>query len=169
MAAPPLVAALATFPGTEPAYRFWTGADDLTYDGATYQGRDFVALAPAEATLGAPNRRMTASFAFAGLPRAQKNAFLQDPGPLTVELEWIYSDDQGQTWARVPRKFVGRLSRPRIVDGIYTIEIETWGGDVDRGRPRKWSHEDQRARDPTDRGMEYMRPLAAGVETRWPP
>ena len=52
-----------------------------------------------------------------------------------------------------------------------TVEIETQRGDVDRGRPLRWSHEDQQRRFPDDLGMEYMRKLAHddGIETGWPP
>ena len=111
---------------------------------------------------------MSASFA---VPTpALRLAFMQDPGPLTVIIEWLVSLDQGLTWRKVPRKFVGRLSKPLIKDGIYTIEIETYGGDVDRGRPLKWSNEDQQARHPGDKGLEYVRQLSDGLrDQRWPP
>ena len=146
---------------------FWSGEGQLVFDGNTYTGSHFVTLSPAEATVGAPRKRMTASFrVFSADLRA---AVLQDPGPLPVEINWIYSTDQGQSWTRLPRKFVGRLSSPTIQNGIYTIEIETYGGDVDRGRPLKWSDEDQQDRAPGDKGLEYMRQLASGIDTRWPP
>ena len=141
---------------------------DLVLGDKTYQGRNFISLSGAEASLDAPNRRMTASFAVT-TPELRM-ALMQDPGPLTVVIEWIVSDNQGRTWRKAPRKFVGRLSKPAIKDGIYTIEIETYGGDVDRGRPLKWSHEDQQRRHPGDRGLEYMRQLSEGITTaRWPP
>jgi len=164
----PLAHWLAEFPDSTPVYRFWSGDGDLTLDGKDYQGRNFISLSTAETSLDAPNTRLTASFAVAepGL----RQALMQDPGALTVIIEWIASIDQGQSWRRVPRKFVGRLSQPVIKDGIYTIEIETFGGDVDRGRPLKWSHEDQQQRHSGDRGLEYMRQLSEGISTaRWPP
>ncbi len=166
MAADPLVHVLATFPDTTPVYRFWSGADDLTLDGETYQGRSFIALSPAEASLEAPDRRMTASFHMGPLTTAQRIELLQDPGPLTVQIEWIASTDQGQSWTRMPRKFVGRLSRPAIRNGIYTIEIETYGGDVDRGRPLKWSHEDQQGRFPGDLGSNTCARLRVASRSR---
>ena len=164
----PLVHWLAEFPTSTPIYRFWSGDEDLTLAGKTYQGRNFISLSGAEASLDAPNRRMTASFAV--VTPELRQALMQDPGPLTVVIEWIHSTDHGQTWMRVPRKFVGRLSRPVIKDGVYTIEIETYGGDVDRGRPLKWWHEDQQARHPGDFGLSYMRQLSEGIaDARWPP
>ena len=148
-------------------YRFWSGDGDITIGGVTYQGRNFISLSTAEASLEAPRRRMTASFTI--FDSTLRRALLQDPGPLTVEIRWIYSIDNGVTWLIVPRRFVGRLSTPVIRDGTYTIEIETYGGDIDRGRPLKWSHEDQIRRFPGDRGLEYMRAISEGVEITWPP
>ena len=135
--------------------------------GTVYQGRPFIQLSRAETTLGAPDRRLTASFPVTDAQLRQE--LLQDPGPLTVVIRSVYSSDGGLTWSIVPTKFVGRLSKPVIKGGLYTIEIETYGGDVDRGRPLKWSDEDQRARYPGDKGLEYMRQLASGIDTRWPP
>ena len=148
--------------------RFWSGDEDLIFDSKAYAGRNFIALSGSENSIGAPSRRMTASFA-ATTPELRA-ALLQDPGPLMVVIEWIVSNDYGQTWNRVPHKFVGKLSKPVIKDGIYSIEIETYGGDIDRGRPLKWSHDDQQKRFPGDRGMEYTRRLAEGIrDATWPP
>ena len=161
----PIVAWLAHI--MDSGHRFWSGESDLTIGGETYQGRSFISLSTAEASIDAPRRRMTASFP--AVDPALRAEFGQDPGPLVVEIRWIYSLDNGQTWLFVPRKFIGRLSSPIIREGVYTIEIETFGGDVDRGRPLRWSDEDQRRRFPGDRGMEYMRELEEGVVNRWPP
>ena len=161
----PLVAWLANF--MDSGHKFWSGQDDLTLNGVTYQGRSFISLSTAEASLEAPRRRMTASFpAVDGALRAM---LMQDPGPLMVEIRWIYSMDHGQTWMLIPRKFIGRLSSPIIREGSYTIEIETFGGDADRGRPLRWSDEDQQRRFPGDKGLEYMRDLSEGIDTKWPP
>ena len=161
----PLVGWLANF--MDSGHRFWSGEGDLTIGGEVYQGNNFISLSTAEASLDAPRRRMTASFP--AIDAALRAALMQDPGPLVVEIRWIYSLDHGQTWLFVPRKFVGRLSSPVIRAGTYTIEIETFGGDVDRGRPLRWSDEDQQRRFPGDRGMEYMRELSEGIDTKWPP
>ncbi len=159
-----MVANAAEFVGT--SYRFWTGEGDVTLNSQVYQGRPFITLSAAETTLGAPDRRLTVSFPVTD--RTLRQQLLQDPGPLTIKILSIYSTDRGQTWNIVPSLFVGRLSKPVIRDGVYSIEIETYGGDVDRGRPLKWSDEDQRARSSGDRGFEDVRALASGIETRWP-
>ena len=170
--AAPLVHWLADFFDSKPVYRFWSGAEDLVFEGETYQGRNFISLSPAEASLDAPHRRMQASFAVAD---AELRAnLMQDPGPLNVRLRWLVKqggDEHGsKPWRLVPRSFVGRLSRPVIRNGVYAIDIETHGGDVDRGRPLRWSHEDQQARHPGDMGMEYVRQLSEGItDARWPP
>ena len=134
--------------------------------GTVYQGRPFITLSRAESSLGQPDRRLTASFPVTD-PELRA-ALLVDPGPLEIVIRSVFSNDRGQSWSVVPNKLVGRLSRPVIKNGVYTIEIETHAGDVDRGRPLKWSDEDQRARYPGDRGLEYMRQLASGINTRWP-
>ena len=162
---PPLVAWLATFTGTD--YRFWSGDAELVFDGETYLRGHFFGISPAETTAEAPRKRLSVTFPVTD--NVLREDLLQDPGPLTVAVNWIYSLDQGSTWFRLPRKFVGRLSRPVIRNGLYTIEIETYGGDVDRGVPRKWSDDDQQSRHAGDVGLEYLRQLASGLETRWPP
>lgn len=170
---------LMTFPDHNPVYRFWSGEGDLSLDGHTWAGRSWVSLSAAENALDGPDKRMTVSLAVSTTSdepaereamRHLRTILMQDPGPLEVVIEWIFSRDHGQTWQRLPATFAGRLSNPVIRDGVYSIEIETWAGDVDRGRPLKWSDEDQRARAPGDRGLEYMRQLSEGiVDARWPP
>ena len=160
---------LATIPHSRPFLRFWSGDYDLTFDGETYQGRNFVNLSPAEAGIGSPNTRLVASFSV--VDPTLRAAFLQDLGPVMVTIEYIYSADGGLSYQIIPggRKFVGRMSNPVIKDGIYRVELETYGGDVDRGRPLRWSHEDQLRRYPGDKGLEFMRELEEGVEVKWPP
>ncbi len=157
---------LVEFVGTD--YRFWSGAGDLTYGDRTYRGRGgLIELAGAETDIESPDRRITARVAIVN--DELRTALMQDPSPLTVAIEWLYSWDHGHSWQRVPRRFVGRLSRPVIKDATYTIEVETHGDDIDRGRPLRWSHEDQQTRYPGDKGLEYMRELASGLEAAWPP
>ena len=159
------VAWLIEVVGTE--YLYWQGDHPLTFNGKTYLGRNFLSLSDAETGVDAAETTMTASFAVANpVFRAE---LLQDPGPLTTVVEWIFSTDAGQTWAKVPRKFVGSLSNPVMKDGIYSIEIETYAADADRGAPLFWSHEDQQLLYPDDFGHEYMRQLEEGIEISWPP
>ena len=105
------------------------------------------------------------------LPGAE---FMQDEGPLPVKIQWIYSED-GVTWQDAPVSISGRLSDTKIEGNAIAAELETRRGDVDRGRPRRLSHEDQmargRAQSPSvvDRGCEYMRKLAqVGYKVAFP-
>ena len=169
-----IVAWLAYFPAVgaplnQPAYRFWSGTGTLEYLNEDWLGAgSLISVGAAETSINQPTRRMTIALSTAG-DEVLRQQLMQDPGPLEIEVRWIYSEDQGLSWLLVPRLFKGRLSRPVIADGIYTIELETYAGDVDRGRPVKWSDSDQRRRDSTDNGMGYMTTLASGFERRWPP
>ena len=92
-----------------------------------------------------------------------------DNGPYDIEVDWVYSEDNGATWKRLGRKLIGQLSRPIIKSQTYQIEVETVHGDVDRGEVQYWSDEDQKAKYPGDKGMEYMRKLSEGIDIKWPP
>lgn len=154
----------------ETVLRLWTGEGDLEFGGQTWRGGGAaLRVSEVETASGEPDRRVTLTLS--GIPRDLRREFLQDEGPLPVTVGWIYSTDRGGTWTEIPISFRGRLSTPALSDGVLTVEIETQRGDVDRGRPLRWSHEDQQRRFPGDLGMEYMRKLAHddGIETGWPP
>ncbi len=154
---------------TSPVVRLWTGYDRLSIGGHSYEGGGkALSISEAETTSGDPDRRMTLTLS--GIPTDTRRKFLQDVGPLPAMIEWIYSNNSGASWQKIPLSFRGRLSTPAFSDGTFQIEIETLRGDVDRGRPLRWSHEDQQRRFPEDKGLEHMRTLAQqGVETGWPP
>lgn len=146
----------------------WSGDEPLNFMGKVYQPGNFINLQHASSEVGVPVRRMTASFAVAA--PALRATLLQDSGPLLVTARFIYSDDNGATWNLVGNRFMGRLSNPRMAGGVYSVEIETYGGDVDRGRPNRWSHEAQVKRGGGgDLAFEMGAKLASGLETRWPP
>ena len=155
-------------------YRVWSGEGQLTIGGQTYEGTSFgggalASISPVEQSLDAPTSRASVTIA---VPNAAVREMLEiDIGPVTVNLRYIYSSDFGKTWTIVPIGIQGRLSRPSYeVDGsLYTVEIETWSGDSDRGNPKLWSHETQQSEHPGDRGFEFARALAEGIESRWPP
>ena len=153
---------------TDPPHRLWTGSGDLVWSGHTWRGSAVLDIGEAEQSSGTPDRRLT--IGISGIPIDLRSQFLQDPGPAQVTISWISSTDQGVTWAATPLVMQGRLSGPVMRDGVLVVEIETALGDVDRGRPAYWSHEDQQRRHPGDRGLEYMRDLSGrGIETGWPP
>ena len=148
--------------------RWWTGPGELVLAGGTWQPMVALDIEHAASELGAPARRAKAVMQISD--PALRQTVLQDPGPLQTEVIWFVSSDRGLAWSVVPARFVGRLSNPQVADGNFAIEVETFAGDVDRGRPVKWSHERQMKRDANiDRGMEMANRLASGIETRWPP
>lgn len=174
---------------TSPAVRLWTGQGALTLNSQRYEGGGkALAIGEAETRSGEPDRRMTITLS--GIPTGVRRKFLQDVGPAPVTIEWIYSRDSGKSWTKIAGlSFRGRLSTPGLSDGVFQIEIETLRGDVDRGRPLRWSHEDQQRRYPRenytvknkdtgrletrqgpDLGMAYMKQLSRkGTESSWPP
>lgn len=151
--------------------RFWSGDTELTYNGHTYEAAKGVFIRNATSELGAPARRATLSFVV--LESADLSVFTEDLGPEPVEIERIYSVDHGKTWQATGEKFVGRASTGELANGLYTLELETYTGDVDRGEPRKWSHETQAIRvpDSIDLGLEMAQQLegAENKDTGWPP
>ncbi len=178
------------------ATRLWTGRGELSFapdDGdaggdarkVAWTGGAALGIGEHERVSGRPERRM--SLALSGVPRERRARFMQDPGPIEVTVRWVYSPDLGESWHEVPgARYRGRLSGGSLQDGTLAVELETLLGDVERGRPRRWSHEDQQRRSPArevaagdggakrtvpaDLGLEHMRALARqGVETAWPP
>ena len=158
---------LARFQSTPPL-NFWSGDERATIDGVAYDPGHFISIQHAGREVGTPQRRTTASFSIANV--SLRTELLQDPGPLMVLVSFIFSNNGGITWTLAGGSHLGRLSNPSITDAVYSIEIETYRGDADRGRPQKWSHERQVTRGTGgDLGFEMSAKLASGVEVRWPP
>ena len=155
---------------TDPVTRLWTGVGSLTIGGHGFTGGGAaLSVSAMELTSGEPDRRM--KIEISGIPNSLRGKFLQDIGPLPVLIEWVWSSDSGATWNKLRDiQFRGRLSSPSFANGVFSVELETYRGDVDRGAPRLWSHEVQQRRTAGDKGMEYMRLLSReGIETGWPP
>ena len=153
--------------------RYWTGQADLSFQvSGESTPHNWVGAGSifqiSNLEIGEPDRRLTIQLS--AIPTARRSYFLQDYGPKKVQIWWIFSLDNGQTWHEAPLKFIGRLSSPLMEDGELRVEIETLRGDVDHGTPKRWSHEDQQRRFTGDKGFEYMRALSQqGVDTTWPP
>ena len=147
-------------------YRLWSGDVDQVFGGETYMAGHFIEIGHAGNEIGTPVRRATAAWALRD--DVDKSFLLDDIGPKTVLVTFIFSRDKGLTWREAPGSHRGRLSSPSYRSGIYSIEIETYRGDADRGRPQRWSHERQVKRN-GDRAFEMAADLAAGIETKWPP
>ena len=147
--------------------RLWSGDSPLTFLGNVYQRGDFISLRHPSNEVGVPDRRMTISFAVTDA--TLRSALLQDIGPAVVRGNFIFSKDNGATWEIAGNVFAGRLSNPRITNGQYSVELEKYSGDIDRGRPQRWSHERQVKRGTGgDLAFEMSAKLAAGVSTKWP-
>lgn len=167
---------------TGDVWRLWAGEGRITIAGETYYGTGgLINLSAAEIPLGQQAARLRVEIAIT--EEMQISDLLVDPGPIVVEILFLRRLPNTIDWEELPRKFVGRLSRPQIQDNVYTMELETDRGDVDRGRTIFWSQEGQRwvraqpdhiAADRTpdaafsDDFLVHMRRLAAGIETRWP-
>ena len=162
----PIVAWIAHLDGVD--LRFWTGEGDLTFKGNTYKSVGITDISELTDELGERDGRMTISLLL--LPGADKTTLLTDIGPVEVTIQLIVSNNYGLTWTEQPIKFIGRLSNPRIDDNIYTVELERYSGDVDRGYIRLWSHEEQMSRVPgqIDRAFEMSNRLSDGFLTQFP-
>ena len=150
----------------------WSGEGELNWSGEVWLGTQgengaSVGISPVTDAIGTKNRRATISLAVPA--EVVRDVLAVDVGPTNVYLRYLYSTDYGKTWVESPIALAGKLSQPRFQLGVYTVEIETWAGDADRGEPKFWSDETQRVEHPGDKGFEFVRALEQGLETRWPP
>ena len=154
---------------TGSAAYIWQGDHDITFGGQTWTGAGgLVNISEVEGAAGPESRRAQISLNVGADPTL-RTRLLVDHGPVAITIRWIKSSDGGETWTATPLQFVGRLSTSTMRDGVLTAEIETYTGDIDRGRPVTWSYEEQLRRHPGDAGLEFMRSLESGVDIRWPP
>ena len=155
-------------------FRVWSGVGQLeidgdVFEGTTFEGGAFASVSPIEHSVGSPSSRVNISIA---VPSAVVRDMLNiDIGPVWIRVFNIVSQDNGLSWEKLPTGIAGRLSRPSFdVEGsVYTIEIETYSGDADRGRPKIWSEDSQKRDYQGDRGFDFARKIESGVEIRWPP
>ena len=146
----------------------WDGSGDFLYDGNTYQGTEgAIGVSPSTSALGGSDQRLTVSIPLIGL--AARMAAIENRGPTPASLAWLVSTDGGATYSPTPRRFMGRVSGPRILDEVLFVELETWLGDADRSIVRNWSDEDQQRRYPGDKGLANARTISEGIESSWPP
>ena len=151
---------------------WWSGegsiiVNSITYQGVTRNGQAFLSVSAIEQTQGPPTRRATVRMAV--VPETTRRLLQQDYGPLPIRIGWVASSDSGRSWRALSRSFEGRLSSPRLLNGIYECEVETLLGDSDRGAPIRWSYEDHLARHPNDGFFEAAASYATGLQTKWPP
>ena len=147
---------------------YWTGLKELIFNGNTYSGSgNAINISSIEEAVGVQSKRAQVSISIPD--NLQLVRFAEDQGPVPVKVNWIFSNDNGATWTLLPKVFVGRISNPYIENRVYLVELETYTGDVDSGDVKYWSHESQQARFPGDRGFEYVREIAGGIDIEWPP
>ena len=157
-------------PDTTTPRRWWSGEGDLVLEGHTWRGASgpagaLMEIGPVETRQGLPGRRTT--FRLAVVPASVQRLLQVDLGG--VELQIGFLGEIGGVLTRIPRYAEGRLSEHVIRDGELTGTIETWLGDVDRGRPLEWSHETQQARSPGDESASQAAVGAVDRAIRWPP
>ena len=151
-----LLALSDTTPGTEvvPGY-WWNGRGEMTvtvpslggpitYMGNVQDKGPLIEIGDVPFTAELPDRR--ASFKLALTGESARAAWNADLGAVQVQMNWIWSRDNGRNWTLLPMEFVGRLSNYQIKDGELAGEVETYLGNIDRGRPLMWSHEAQQRR-----------------------
>ena len=153
----------------QPLNRWWSGHGDLTLAGHTWSGAQYadggmlMQIGGVKFTRSLPSRRATVALAVTTL--ALQRALQVDLGVIRGTIGWLYRDPFGD-WQRIPRYYTGRIGQSRIVDGVFTAEVETFLGDIDRGFPEYLSHE---TAPPGNRYAEQARALSEGIPIRWPP
>ena len=156
-----------------PVRRWWSGAGELVYGSETYEGTwsegvgALVEVSPVQNEVGDPSSRVR--FTVALTPESLERMGQSYFGATLVTLEWITSIDAGKTWQRIPRKFTGNVSTPKIGgDGRLIIEVESKKGDTDQGVVLYWSDESHQQRHPGDLFFSHVRDLTErGKELRW--
>ena len=149
---------------------FWSGSDDLAFEGRTYQGRGKLVNVGGPSADAAEGRGLDAgatSISIRVTDPALRETLLQQDVPVQARVGWIYSDDKGLSWNRAPFFYVGYLSGPIVVDGVYTATITEFS--KAKRNVITWSAEGQRERFPDDPGMDGMRQIGQGIEIGWPP
>ena len=151
-----------------PETHFWSGIDDLDFEQVTWLGRgDILEIEPVDQELGQVGRRLRITMAV-DRPFSRQQ-LLTDHGPIEITLGWILSPDGGVTWARVPLRFTGRLSKPVLRGDVYQVILETALGDLTRPWTEVWSASRQRQRFPGDSGFDRLKELSEGIAARFPP
>ena len=148
--------------------QYWTGQGDITIGANTYLSNPGV-IGFSSVTLQSGQGVKKTRASIRALKVSILNKYLQDVGPVDVEIKWIYRLGIASSWQFIPYVFRGSLDGYQIENGELRFEIQTLLDDIRQNPPKYWSHEDQIAEYPLDKGMEYLRILAdKGIETGWP-
>ena len=162
--------------GDEPAApvrRWWTGEGDLVFDSKTWEGThsdeingSLMRISSIQETTDSPDARMQI---FINVTKDSVRSMLaRDFGSPKVTVFWVWSQD-GRTWQRIPRRYIGNVSQVTANGGVLTVEVETRTGDVDKGLTIWWNDESHRQRYPDDTGFRHLRQLQeVGAQIKWP-
>ena len=149
--------------------RWWTGENDLSFDGQSYEGTatdkggSFINITPIERTAGTPNIRGTITMAVTN--ETFQRMYQQDRGIVSAKVVWIWLD--GRAWRQTGQSFDGFLSHIRMQDGLLTAEIETVRGGAFPQQVNYWSHEEQQRNYPGDLFFEFAEEIEKGIEVQW--
>lgn len=157
---------------TGPPSRFWTGYGDLVFEEAgvtnTWTGGAGVLNVSAIKMSSVSSSDIGVSVSFSGLQEQFRSDWLIAVGARPVEVRLIASEDYGISWTLLPVMKKGLMDSPVYRDGIYTFNIVHPFEVRDKSLIVNWSHEDQNDRFAGDRGLEFMRHIAGGIDLRWP-
>ena len=160
----------AEYPSDPPIYA-WTGAGDLVLDGITYTGMGPDVM---EVSIGQASEKEDARLQvkLTGLVTPElRDSFYEFKGRVIVTVQFVYSNDGGETWLTVPRRYRGLYSRPVFVADALSFEVATYREELDRGYEQVFSDKSQQAETLGDLFFSHLTRIAEGAElmTRWPP
>jgi len=152
-------------------YRYWTGARDITFLGATWYGNSvlqgFDAYKESE-ELSAEGMSVT----LAGESEALISLILQDVRQGKLGGLWFALLDNNEALIADPHQiFSGRLDRAELNDDPNRASIKLYFEskliDLERKKEFRYNHETQRAFYGDDLGMEYIDQLTKGWSQWW--
>lgn len=154
---PALLAEIETASG---AVRVWTGIGELTWDGKAFQGVGTfggVSAVTETTDLSANGVR----FQLSGVPAELVAVALSDVRQGLPASLWLACFDADMAMIADPLLvFSGRTDVPDLDDSggaaAVGVTAESRLIDLDRPRTRRYTPEDQRLDDPTDRGFDYV-------------
>lgn len=152
-----------------PVLRLSSFSDNVTINTNTYLANKIIGAGRLTAEKGQPTRRMTLELDATNI--SHRTLFLNDHGPVKVELFWYYSND-GNTWSKVPREHVGVLSGMTVSEDRASIVIETLKGTIKATRQIMMTDAMQRelyTNPVPDRGFEYIERFRSEGVLEYPP
>lgn len=153
-------------------FRFWAGAGDLTITEADSSTTVYSGMNGA-VNIKPPRERSGDGVKLTAVLDATdiniRRQLQRDLGPLRIRCRWLWWDYGAELWKTTGKEFHGRLSAPVLYGKSYSINIESLITDIDRGRVLNWSNDTQQSRHPNDKGFEFLKDYAQGIDLKWPP